>query len=61
MPTPKDKKDLQQFLGMVQYLAKFIPHLFEMACPLRELLKQENEWCWYEQHQKSYDKIRKPV
>ena len=59
MPTPKDKKDLQRFLGMVQYLAKFISHLSEMACPLRELLKQENEWCWYEQHQKSYDEIKK--
>ena len=58
MPTPKDKKDLQRFLGMVQYLAKFISHLSEMACPLRELLKQENEWCWYEQHQKSYDEIK---
>ena len=59
MPTSKDKKDLQRFLGMVQYLAKFVSYLSEMACLLRELLKQENEWCWYEQHQKSYDEIKK--
>ena len=59
MPTPKDKKDLQRFLGMVQYLAKFIPHLSELTSPLRVLLKQENEWCWYEQHQISYDEVKK--
>ncbi len=59
MPTPKDKKDLQRFLGMVQYLAKFIHHLSEIASPLRELLKRENDWCWYEQHQKSYDEVKK--
>ena len=59
MPTPKDQKDFQRFLGMVQYLAKFIPHLSEIASPLRELLKRENDWCWYEQHQKSYDEVKK--
>ena len=43
MSTPKEKKDLQRFLGMVQYLAKFIPHLSEIASPLRVLLKEESE------------------
>ncbi len=39
MPAPKDKKDLQRFLGMVQYLVKFIPHLSEIASPV----KREND------------------
>ena len=59
MPVPENRNDLQRFLGMVQYLAKFIPHLSELASPLRMLLKKESSWCWYEQHQKSYDKIKK--
>lgn len=59
MPTPKDKKDLQRFLGMVQYLAKFIPHLSELASPLRVLLKKESEWCWFEQHQEAYEKVKR--
>ena len=59
MPTPKEKKDLQRFLGMVQYLAKFIPHLSEIASPLRVLLKEQSEWCWSEQHQRSYDEVKK--
>ncbi|XP_046858591.1 uncharacterized protein K02A2.6-like [Xenia sp. Carnegie-2017] len=59
MPIPKDKKDLQRFLGMVQYLAKFIPYLSEMASPLRDMLKKENDWCWLDQHQIVYDRIKK--
>ena len=59
MPSPKEKKDLQRFLGMVQYLAKCIPHLSEVASPLRNLLKKESNWHWLEQHQESFDKIKK--
>ncbi|XP_046862058.1 uncharacterized protein K02A2.6-like [Xenia sp. Carnegie-2017] len=59
MPIPKYKKDLQRFLGMVQYLAKFIPYLSETASPLRDMLKKGNDWCWLDQHQIVYDRIKK--
>ena len=59
MPTPNDKKDLQRFLSMVQYLEKFIHHLSDQTTPVRVLLKQENKWCWYEQHQILCDEVKK--
>lgn len=59
MPTPKDKRDLQRFLAMVQYMAKFILHHSESASSLRVLLKKESEWCWFEQHQKPYEKVKR--
>jgi len=31
MPEPQDKLVLQRFLGMLQYLAKFIPNLSEVT------------------------------
>ena len=37
MPEPKMKQDLQRFIGMIQYLAKFMPNLSEKAAPLRSL------------------------
>lgn len=40
VPEPQDKKSLQQFLGMVTYLYKFIPNMSTIAAPLRELLKK---------------------
>ena len=31
MPEPKTKQDLQRFIGMIQYLGKFMPNLSEKA------------------------------
>ena len=40
MPVPQDKEDLQRFLGMMIYLATFIPNFSEESQPLRDLLKK---------------------
>ena len=37
MPAPNDIKGLKRFLGMVIYLAKFLPFLSNMTEPLRKL------------------------
>ena len=39
MPLPRSVNELQKFLGMVNYLGKFIPNLAEYTTPLRNLLK----------------------
>ena len=49
MPTPESKKDLERFLGMIQYIGRFIPSLSETSAPLRILLKKESEWHWEQQ------------
>jgi len=36
---PCNKKELQSFLGMINYLRGFIPNLSEIVTPFRELLK----------------------
>ena len=35
MPEPVDKSGVMRFMGMVQYLAKFIPNSSEISAPLR--------------------------
>ena len=40
METPKDKKELQRFLGMATYLSKFIPNMSQRAAQLRSLLQK---------------------
>ena len=44
MPIPENKKDLQSFLGMVNYLGKFINNLSELTAPLRTLLIKDSVW-----------------
>ena len=46
MPPPDDVTALQRFIGMVTYLAKFIPNLSDLAAPLRELTHSDIHWCW---------------
>lgn len=41
MPLPKSKADLQRFMGMVNYVGKFIPNLLQITAPLRQLLKKD--------------------
>jgi len=40
----KNTEELQRFLGMITYLAKFIPNLLQTAVPLRTLLEKDVEW-----------------
>ncbi len=40
MPPPKSKADLQRFMGMVNYVGKFIPNLSQITAPLRQILKK---------------------
>ena len=46
MPYPTDKHGVQRYLGMVNYLQKFAPHLSDLTLPLRDLLKQDSEFVW---------------
>ena len=59
--APTDIKGLKRFLGMVNYLAKFLPLLSDMIELLRRLENKDVEWCWHEQHQQAYDTVKKSL
>ena len=58
MPTPTDVKSLKRFLGMVTYLAKFLPNLSSVCEPLRRLELKDAEWCWLPVHDKAVQSIK---
>ena len=41
MPAPKNKKELQAFLGIINYLSKFSPDMAEVCEPLRKLMSSK--------------------
>ena len=61
MQAPSDAKELLRFLGMVTYLAKFVPHLSEMAAPLRELTKEKTTWKWEVAETEAFNKIKTAI
>ena len=58
MERPKSKKDIQRFLGMVTYNAKWIPDLSKKTEPLRQLLDKNVEWQWNHEQEKSWQLLR---
>uniref|UniRef100_A0AAQ5Z5J2 ribonuclease H n=1 Tax=Amphiprion ocellaris TaxID=80972 RepID=A0AAQ5Z5J2_AMPOC len=58
MPVPTDVTSLQRFLGMVSYLGKYIPNFSDIAAPLRKLTHKETAWCWFQQHQEAFDRLK---
>ena len=61
IPTPTDVKSLKIFLGMVTYLAKFLPHLPSVRKTLRRLNLKDAEWCWLPVHDEAVQSIKNPV
>ena len=60
MKAPENIKELEAVLGMIAYVAKFIPMLSELNAPLRAL-KQQDEWYWTGVEQAAYDNIKKEL
>ena len=61
MPCPSTRKELERFLGMTNYLGKFLPNLSDVTAPLRDLLKQDKEWQWIDQHKQAVKELKRMV
>ena len=44
MPVPEDKSGFRRFVGLVQYLAKFMLKLSDMAAPSRKIMKESSSF-----------------
>ena len=60
-PIPQDITQLQSFLGAINYLAKFIPHLSALHALLQDLLKSDSEYMWSANHQICFEQIKDAV
>lgn len=61
MPEPQSKDDVQRFMGMLTYLAPYIPKLAESAYVIRDLLKKEVPFTWDADHKKCFEKLKSMI
>ena len=62
MPTPTSKQDVKRLLGMVNYLQKFAPNPLAVTAPMRELLKEQNQFLWDNDIQgRSFEQVKKII
>ena len=59
--VPENVKELQAFLGLVTFYARFIPNLATVAAPLYERLKGNRRWHWTKQCQIAIDTIKAEI
>ena len=58
LPVPDNKKGVQQLLGLLNYVGKFIPNLSEMIALLKELLVKNVSWHWGSEQDVAFRKIK---
>ncbi len=61
MPRPSDRQGLLRLLGMIKYLAQYIPNEASITAPLRSLLKQDVEWSWQPEHDVAMQLVRETL
>ena len=61
MSRPTSRTKLQEFLGMVTWLAPFIPNMSENTATLRELLRQDTEFTWNESYDAAFQCIKQLI
>ena len=61
IPTPSNKQDVKRLLGMANYLQRFAPNLSEVTTPLRDLLKEDNQFLWDATQERSFQKLKKTI
>ena len=61
MPAPTNKKQLQFFIGMINYLSKFSARLSEIAVPIRELAKDKVPFKWGPEHQSAFTQMKQEI
>ncbi|CAB4002304.1 Hypothetical predicted protein, partial [Paramuricea clavata] len=55
------KTELQRFLGMINYLGKFLPNLSKETAPLRQLLEKDVQWRFEQPHETAINTLKKMI
>ena len=58
---PRNVKELQSFLGSVNYLPKFIPHLSSFRKSHQDLLKSSKEFVWLKVHNETFKTLKNAI
>ena len=61
MSVPTCKKQVQSFIGMVNYLSKFSVRLSNLVEPIREFSRDKMPFNWGPEHQEAFNQMKKEI
>lgn len=59
--SPKDVAGVHRFLGLVNYLVKFMNNLSVMCDPIRSLIHRNVVWRWTPEHEEAFSNIKEAI
>ena len=57
-PAPRNRKEVQQFLGLGNYYHRFIKDFATIAKPLHRLTEEDREFLWMESCEEAFRKLK---
>ncbi|KRY17328.1 Transposon Tf2-9 polyprotein [Trichinella patagoniensis] len=57
-PQPRNKKELQTFLGLLNFYHSFLRNKATVAEPIHRLLDKETKWKWTKKHKKAFNQTK---
>src|SRR5260370_31112855 len=60
-PQPTKVKDVQSFIGFVNFYQRFIRDFSKIACPLHMLTWKSKDWSWGAAEQQAFDALKSAV
>ena len=60
-PTPSNVKEVQSFLGFVNFYRRFIQDFSDIAKPLHDLTRKDVAWTWTDSCQKAFDSLKNAI
>jgi len=60
-PVPKNKKELESFIGFTNYHRDHIKNFSEITVPLHQLTGKKTDFVWTDEQQQAFDKVRKAL
>ena len=61
MPPPQDVAGVRRLLGLVNYLARFVPNLTDLCEPIRQLTHLRNEWQWSHVQDNAFTTLKEAI
>ena len=58
LPTPKSLKEIEAFIGKINYYGKFIANFSDSCEPLNQLRRKNVKWQWTAECQKAFDHLK---
>ena len=61
MPAPENHTKVKQFLGLVGYYHKFVPHVSDISRPLLKLMRKDTPFIWMKQCHLAFNMLKDKI